>query len=126
MTTDRLPKSWVYETAHGSASVYGRPKSRKWLKQRLERGRILVDTETDGVSHDRKLRLVQVGWSDRCYLIDPGEHPKVVRRIMDSEPRSSPTTQHSTCCRWHCGDGRQTTTAPVTGWWISGTASSTR
>ena len=63
--------AWRWRTEYGTARAVSSDKHEQRVLQLLERSRILLDTETDGVDRGRRLRLVQVGWGDEAWLIDP-------------------------------------------------------
>ena len=46
---------------------------------------IAFDTETDGLTNDRELVLLQVGFHDNTYLIRPSEASKVFKALLDTE-----------------------------------------
>ena len=76
--------TWRWETEFGTAQSVSKPKHEKAVLKLLEHDKILLDTETDGLGNHRRMRLLQVGWKDEAWLLDPGQHQALIREIANS------------------------------------------
>ena len=76
-------KPWVWKTDYGTATVVTKPKHVAAVRELYKSGRIFLDTETTGLERNRVLRLVQVGWGKRVWLIDPIAMPELVHELME-------------------------------------------
>ena len=68
-------KPWDWKTRYGRARVVTTDKHMDRVRKMLDRDRLLVDTETNGLARDRDLRLLQIGWQHTAgtevWLLDP-------------------------------------------------------
>lgn len=62
-----LIKAWAWENARVATSK----KHRKAVLEMLDKKRVFLDTETNGIDRIRKLRLLQLGDKQNTWLIDP-------------------------------------------------------
>ena len=80
-----LLSKWKWKQEFGTARTVVSDKEEYSVRELMESGIMLLDTETTGVDHKRSLRLVQVGWKNKAWLLDPVTNNALIRDIMDSQ-----------------------------------------